>query len=81
MEAVRADPVNASRVQDDDRREIRAAGLKLSPEYRLFGRSFDGLDYRFLRPIRDHYPADYDRIREFFPLVEAELHRYERRAA
>jgi hypothetical protein len=60
--------------------EIRASGLRLSPEYRLFGRSFDGIDYRFVRPIRDHYPADYDRIRAFFPLIDVELHRYERRA-
>jgi hypothetical protein len=58
--------------------EIKASGLKLSPEYRLFGRSFDGLDYRFLKPIRDRHPADYERIRELFPLVEVELYRYER---
>jgi hypothetical protein len=59
--------------------EIKASGIKLSPEYRLFGRSFDGIDYRFLRPIKDNYPADYERIRDLFPLIDVELHRYERR--
>jgi hypothetical protein len=60
--------------------EIRASGIKLSGEYRLFGRSFDGIDYRFIKPIRDQYPADYERIKQFFPLIDVELHRYERRA-
>jgi hypothetical protein len=60
--------------------EIKKADLKLSREYRLFGRSFDGIDYRFIRPVRDHYPADYEKIREWFPLIDAELYRYERRA-
>jgi hypothetical protein len=60
--------------------EIRAAGLKLSPEYKMFGRSFDGIDYRFIKPIKVHRPKDYALLLEWFPLLDAELYRYERRA-
>lgn len=59
--------------------EIEASGIKLPPEYRLFGRSFDGLDYRFLAPIKEHYPADYARILHWFPLADLELSRMEYR--
>jgi len=51
--------------------------IKLSVDYELFGRSYDGMDYRFLKPIHDHYPADWERILEWFPLAEMELLRYE----
>jgi len=55
--------------------ELQAARIKLPADYRIFGRSFDGLDYRFLAPIREHYPRDYARILEFFPLADVELKR------
>ena len=54
---------------------IRAAGVELPPDYAWFGRSFDGLDRRFLDPIRRHAAADYARILEWFPLADLELHR------
>jgi hypothetical protein len=63
---------------------IRRRGLKLPTEYRLFGRSFDGLDYRFLSPIKKHYPRDFEKILSWFPLADLELKRREysaRRAA
>lgn len=52
--------------------------VALPIDYRLFGRSYDGLDFRFVVKIRDHYPADYQKILDWFPLVELELWRYER---
>lgn len=55
--------------------EIRDAGVKLPPDYRMFGRSFDGVDYRFLAPIKEHYPRDYARILDWFPLADAEIER------
>lgn len=58
---------------------IRESGAKLAPDYALFARSFDGIDYRFLAPIKEHYPNDYARILEFFPLAELELKRMEYR--
>ena len=57
---------------------IEKSGVKLSVDYKLFGRSFDGLDYRFLAPIKKHFPRDWQKICTWFPLVEAELYRYER---
>ena len=54
---------------------IRAAGIELPRDHAWFGRSFDGLDRRFLEPIRRYVPEDYARILEWFPLADLELHR------
>lgn len=62
---------NKSRVLD----EIKAAGVGLPVDYRVFGRSFDGLDYRFLAPLKEHFPEDYARVLELFPLADLELFR------
>lgn len=58
-------------------REIDSAGVKLPPDYKLFGRTFDGIDYRFLAPIKEHYPEDYKKIITWFPLAELEIMRRE----
>lgn len=54
---------------------IDEAGVKLPVDYKLFGRTFDGIDYRFLKPIKEHFPEDYERILELFPLADLELFR------
>jgi hypothetical protein len=54
---------------------IGAAQVKLPPDYDWFGRSFDGLDRRFLKPVRDNAPDDYERILQWFPLADLELYR------
>jgi hypothetical protein len=59
--------------------EIRKSGIKLPVDYRLFGKSFDGLDLRFLLPIKKHHPKDYQTILEWFPMVELEIFRFEKR--
>lgn len=51
------------------------SGVKLPIDYKLFGRTFDGLDYRFLGPIREHFPEDYERILAWYPLAELEFFR------
>ena len=58
-------------------KEFIRSGVKLTIDYELFGRSFDGLDYRFLKPIKDRFPDDYARILEWFPLAELEIFRTE----
>jgi len=58
---------------------LRDNRIKLPVDYEMFGRSFDGIDYRFLQPIKDKFPRDYARILEFFPLAELELKRREYR--
>lgn len=54
---------------------IDEAGVKLPVDYKLFGRTFDGLDYRFLKPIKENFPDDYAKIIEWYPLAELELYR------
>jgi 3'-phosphoadenosine 5'-phosphosulfate sulfotransferase (PAPS reductase)/FAD synthetase len=56
--------------------EILQSGIKLPVDYKIWGRSFDGFDYRFLKPLKDNFPRDYEKVREYFPLVEMELKRY-----
>jgi hypothetical protein len=56
---------------------IKQAGVQLPVDYRLFGKTFDGLDYRFLKPIKEQYPEDFEKIKQFFPLVHLEIMRYE----
>lgn len=56
--------------------EIMSAGVKLPVDYAMFGRSFDGLDFRYLGPIRKYFPRDYAKILEWFPLCEMEFYRH-----
>lgn len=57
---------------------IERAGMRLPVDYRMFGRTFDGIHWQYLDPIRKHYPNDYRKIAEWFPLIEAEFTRRER---
>ena len=50
--------------------------IKLSKEYTIWGKSFDGLDYRFIEPLKRLYPGDYELLKSYFPLIEADLLRY-----
>jgi 3'-phosphoadenosine 5'-phosphosulfate sulfotransferase (PAPS reductase)/FAD synthetase len=52
-------------------------GATLGPEYEWFGRSFDGIDFRFLEPLSRHAPDDYQRVLDWFPLADLELFRAE----
>lgn len=61
----------------DLRKALTQSGAKLPVDYRIFGRSFDGLDYRFLMPIKQHFPEDYQKILEWFPLADLEIKRRE----
>jgi len=60
---------------------IRDAGVKLPIDYKLFGRSFDGLDWRFMKPLKENLPEDYARVLEWFPMAELEVKRIEWREA
>lgn len=57
--------------------ELAAANIRLPVDYKVFGRSFDGLDLRFLVKIKEHFPRDYQTILDWFPLVDMEIARYE----
>jgi len=54
---------------------IARAGVNLPPDYEWFGRSFDGIDYRFLKPLSVYAPEDYQRVLDWFPLADLELFR------
>jgi hypothetical protein len=57
--------------------ELSFAKIKLPVDYKMFGRSFDGIDYRFLAPIKKYFPEDYKRILDVFPLAGLEIKRRE----
>lgn len=51
--------------------------VPLSADYKIWNRSFDGLKYQFLFGVKKHYPKDFIKIKEYFPLIDLELKRYE----
>lgn len=56
---------------------IKRSGVMLPVDYRMFGRTFDGLGIEYLHAVKRFFPADYARILEFFPLAELEVFRDE----
>lgn len=60
---------------------IRKSGVRLPVDYRVFGRTFDGFDARFLAPMKQYFPNDYRRILEWVPMADAEFFRHEHRQA
>lgn len=57
---------------------LEKAQVKLPVDYRMFGRSFDGIDARFLGPIKKYFPKDYQKIIEYIPMADMELYRREK---
>jgi len=55
--------------------EIKKSGVKLPVDYEMFGRSFDGLQFEFVEPIKRNYPDDYEKIKTWFPLIDVEIER------
>ncbi|MCL1923711.1 MAG: hypothetical protein FWG15_07660 [Propionibacteriaceae bacterium] len=50
----------------------------LCNDYEVFGRSFDGYDARFTAPLKQTYPEDYEKLREWFPLLDTDQFRWEK---
>lgn len=71
----------ASVIADWTKGEVMAAlqrrGIGLPPDYELFGRSFDGLDMRFMKPLREKRPEDFAVVKEWYPFVETDILRWE----
>lgn len=57
--------------------EIQSAGIKLPKDYLIWGRTFDGYDYKFSKGLKDHFPDEYKRLIDMFPMVEADHFRWE----
>lgn len=61
--------------------QFKRMNLKLPVDYRMFGRSFDGLSAYYLLPIRKYFPRDYQRILDLYPLAEVIVRRAEKAMA
>ena len=86
MSVVRNGPVNQNQrsflpIWDWSQADVRSClernKITLPVDYEIFGRTFDGIDYRFLKPIHDRFPEDFARILKWFPLADLELYRRE----
>lgn len=56
---------------------IKKHGCELPVDYKWFGRSFDGLDYRFIKPLKENSPKDFEYLKMWFPLIGTDLVRHE----
>ena len=65
--------------KDDLLSALTRENVKLPIDYKIFGRSFDGGYLLFAQKFKQHFPRDYQRMVEFFPFLELELYRYEKR--
>ncbi|MDR0573845.1 MAG: hypothetical protein LBG96_07450 [Tannerella sp.] len=55
---------------------IKKNNIPLTDDYKIWGRSWDGLKYDYTKGVKKYYPDDYELIKEYFPLIEAEVLRY-----
>lgn len=63
-------------LKEDMLAAFKDAGVKLPVDYRVFGRSFDGMNYQYLAPLKEYFPEDYKLLLRWFPLAELEFIRY-----
>ena len=63
-------------------REVDEAKIKLPIDYiekssisLRFGRTYDGIDYRFTSVLKEKSPADFEQVKAAYPLVEADIMR------
>jgi len=55
---------------------IKKNNIPLTKDYDIFGVSWDGLAYHFLTGVKKFYPEDYEKIKSYFPMIDAEILRY-----
>ena len=56
---------------------IQRHGVKISPEYQFWGHTPVSLNYDYMRALKDAKPDDYELVRQWFPLIDLQLFRYE----
>lgn len=60
----------------DIEQALKENDIKLPIDYKIWGRTFDGIQLSFLEGVREYFPKDYERIMEIFPLAEMDFLRY-----
>lgn len=63
--------------KEDMMQAFTEARIRLPVDYRIWGRTFDGLNYSFIKPLKEWFPDDYKRCLDWFPLMELEIGRWE----
>jgi len=53
--------------------EIKNEGIELPVDYRVWGRSFDGIDARFTGPLRENFPNDFLKLSAVYPMLKADI--------
>ena len=56
---------------------LKEKNIPLSDDYKIWNRSYDAMKYQFLFGVKKHYPEDYEKIKEYFPLIDLEIFRYD----
>lgn len=56
---------------------IKRHGVKVPYDYELFGISFENLDYRFSKPIKDRAPETYRIMKQWYPMIDMYIARHE----
>jgi 3'-phosphoadenosine 5'-phosphosulfate sulfotransferase (PAPS reductase)/FAD synthetase len=56
---------------------LKENDVKLPIDYEIWGKSMDGIDYRFIKPLKERLPEDYKIVKKYFPLIDLEIMRYE----
>lgn len=56
---------------------IRTNNLKLPPDYFMFHRSLNSISWLHSNAIKKYYPDDFEKLKAFFPLIEADIKRGE----
>lgn len=55
---------------------IKKHNCKTPSDYQTWGKSFDGIDYRFIIKLKKDFPRDYQKMVDCFPLLEVNIMRY-----
>lgn len=56
---------------------IKSANCKIPRDYLVFGRTLAAWDYQILNQIKQNFPSDYNKMLNYFPLLDLEIFRYE----
>lgn len=56
---------------------IKSHDVKVPYDYELFGISFENIDYRFSKVIKERCPETWKKAKDFYPLIESIITRYE----